>query len=120
MVDRATWAADTIAAAVEAAEAGLRDKANLIIRHAVHDGLDPTDIVFTALAAEAQAVAGGEWEPTPTVPVIYVGPETGVTLAPAAGGGWMPKGQAVELPEAVARSLCEQPDFVRARRKPRK
>jgi hypothetical protein len=109
--DRVAWAQATIAKAVEAVEAGLDVKADRIIRHAVHEGLHPIEIVLTALAAEPVEVQAGSWEPAPMVPVVYVGPEEGVALSPDAGGAWMAKGQPVELPEELARRLCDSPDF---------
>jgi hypothetical protein len=49
--DRKRWAAETVTEALTAAERrGGRKKANLLLRHAVHDGLEPLELVEAAVA----------------------------------------------------------------------
>lgn len=43
--------------------------------------------------------------------VTYDGPDDEVTLAPAIGGHRLERGQPVDLPPDVARSLLDQPGF---------
>lgn len=43
--------------------------------------------------------------------VTYVGPGPGVRLAPVHGDIWLPHGEPVDLPAALAASLAQQPQF---------
>lgn len=111
MADREVVVAKTLTATIEAVQAGLVGKANELLRRAVHAGLDPTDIVLAALAAEPIDLHADQPQEAGPMHVIYSGPEDGVTLAPTAGGFWMPRGEPVEVLDDVGRSLCQQPDF---------
>lgn len=49
--------------------------------------------------------------------IVYEGPEPGVRLAPVSGDIWCPRGEPVEVPDDLGRSLCQQPYFSRPRRR---
>lgn len=108
--------ADVVAKAVEAAEDGQPDKADDLIRRAVHAGMRPIDIVTHALGAKARTVEAPTDSEEPNMRVVYDGPEPGVQLAPALGDIRLERGRPVDLPAEVARELLRQPHFRRPRR----
>lgn len=107
--------AGVVAKAIEAAEDGQHDKADDILRRAVHFGMRPIDIVLHALAAKARSVEAPEETEAPTMHVVYEGPDDGTQLAPSLGDVWCPRGVPVELPAPVALELLKQPAFRRPR-----
>lgn len=114
-MDREPLVDEVVAKAIEAAEDGQHDKADDILRRAVHFGMRPIDIVTHALAAKARKVTAPPDTEEPIVRVVYEGPESGVRLAPALGDVWLPRGEPVDLPAPVARELLKQPAFRRPR-----
>lgn len=119
-MDRAAWVAETVNAAVDAVDGGHPDKADQILVHAVHRGLSPTELLVALTHhAPIDSVVDAPQERATPMLVTYVGPEPGVHLAPALGGTWMPRGEPVEVPDDLGRSLCEQITFTHPKRRRR-
>lgn len=116
MKDRSDLVAEVVARAIEAAGDGEFDKADDILRRAVHFGMRPIDIVLNALAARATTVTPPADTGEPMMWVVYDGPEDGVQLAASLGDIYCQRGTPLELPADVARSLLHQPHFRRPRK----
>jgi hypothetical protein len=107
-------AADLVARAVTAAERGFTRHADALLRHAVHEGTRPIDLILAALAAPPQTVTLPTRESQP-MKVTYTGPSTeGVKVvhpdpsSPDANTVTVcAPGEPVDLPDDIARSLVD-------------
>jgi len=114
-MSRHTAVESAVTDAIRHAEAGDLVSADRTLRHVVHSGVTPVE-VLVEISRRNPVTVPDPTEEEPAMQVMYVGPHPEVTLAPNAGGHRFPQGEPVDVSDELAERLLRQATFKRARR----